>query len=211
VTAQNHGVAKAAGGPEKAAGGPDQPSGKDGEAGGTKDAVGPKEAAGGPDHPSGKDGEAGGRKEASGGGEDPSQEYESAAESRGKKSIGAGEASAGGGGSDGAEGSDDGNEGHDEGGGDKDAEVEVDVQHATVDPNEKGECKRDPKFWAPPLKLPTGGLSTLRGYGRPSSNGARKGEAPQRLRTFPPQSSSRRAKLRTARPPPGGPRWVTRR
>jgi hypothetical protein len=33
----------------------------------------------------------------------------------------------------------------------------VDVEHATVELNEKGECKRDPEFWAPPLKLPTGG------------------------------------------------------
>jgi hypothetical protein len=39
--------------------------------------------------------------------------------------------------------------------------MEVGVQHATVELNEKGECKRDPEFWAPPLKLPTGGAVYL--------------------------------------------------
>jgi hypothetical protein len=35
--------------------------------------------------------------------------------------------------------------------------MEVDVEHAFVKLNEKGECKRIPDFWAPPVELPTGG------------------------------------------------------
>jgi hypothetical protein len=73
-----------------------------------------------------------------------------------EKSSGAGEASAEGGGSDGEEGGDDG-QGNDEGGGNGDAEMEVDMEHAFVKLNEQGECKRIPDFWAPPAELPTGG------------------------------------------------------
>jgi hypothetical protein len=173
-----------------------------------QDVGGPEEAAGGPDPPSGKDGKEGGAQGASGEGEAPSQEYESAAES-GKKSTGAGEASAGGGGSDGEEGSGDG-QGDDEGGGDGDAEMEMDVEHATVELNEKGECKRDPEFWAPPLKLPTGGSVYLERLKRTSRKAAKRGELPQQLSTSNPRPSSRHARSAAGSTPRAGPKWATR-
>jgi hypothetical protein len=80
----------------------------------------------------------------------------------------------GGGGSDGEEGSEDGKD-DDEGGADGDAEMEVDVEHATVELNEKGECKRDPEFWAPPLKLPTGGSVYLERFKKNITEGNQTG------------------------------------
>jgi hypothetical protein len=151
--------------------------------GGTKDAGGPKGVAGGTDQPSGKDGEeAGGEEasaggeEASAGGEDPSPEKDSAAES-GENNTGAGEASAGGGGSNSEEGSGDG-QGDDKDGGDGDAEMAVGVEHATVELNEKGECKRDPEFWALPLKLPIGGSVYLERFKEAVEKGSKEGTSP---------------------------------
>jgi hypothetical protein len=128
--------------------------------GGAKDAGGPKKAAGGTEQPSEKDGEGAGGKEAGAGGEYPSPEEDPTAEGGGNN-TGAGKASAGGEGSDG-EGSGDGS--GDESGDDGDAEMAVDVEHATVELNKKGECKRDPEFWAPPLKLPDGGAVYIKRF-----------------------------------------------
>jgi hypothetical protein len=91
--------------------------------------------------------------------------------------TGAGEASAGGGRSNGEEGSGDG-QGDDEDGGDGDAEMAVGVEHATVELNEKGECKRDPEFWAPPLKLPTGGSVYIERFKEATDKGAAAGTSP---------------------------------
>jgi hypothetical protein len=159
---------------------------------GTKDAGGPVKAAGGLEQPSKKDGKEGNGKEAGGDGEDPSQEKQSAAES-GKAGTGSGEASAGGGGGDGGEGTGDG-KGDDEGGDGGDAEMEVDVEHATVELNEKGECKRDPEFWAPPLKLPTGGSVYLERFKKNIEAGSSEGRSPTADENIEPPSSSHHAK-----------------
>jgi hypothetical protein len=143
--------------------------------GGAKDAGGPEEAAGGTDQPSEKDGEEAGGEEAGAGGEDPSPEENPTAEGGGNN-IGAGEASAGGGGSDGEGGSGDGS--GDESGGDGDAEMAMDVEHATVELNEKGECKRDPEFWAPPLKLPDGGAVYIERFNEAMDKGYAAGTSP---------------------------------
>jgi hypothetical protein len=164
---------------EEDAGGPGTAAGVSPQVahGGAKDAGGPEEAAGGTGQPSGKDGDevggenaSAGGEEASAGGKDPSPEKDSAAES-GENNTGAGEASARGGGSDGEEGSGD-RQDDDEGGADRDAEMEVDVEHATVELNEKGECKRDPEFWAPPLNLPTGGSVYLERFKKNITEGS---------------------------------------
>jgi hypothetical protein len=53
--------------------------------------------------------------------------------------------------------------------------MEVDVEHATVELNKKGECKRDPKFWAPPLKLPAGGSVYLKRFKKNIREGSQSG------------------------------------
>jgi hypothetical protein len=147
---------------------------------GTKDAGEPLKAAGGPGQLSGEDGGEVGGEKANGKGEDPSQEYESANES-GEKNTGAGGAGAGEEGEAGEEGTGGGGD-EDDGessGGDDKAEMEVGVQHATVELNEKGECKRDPEFWAPPLKLPTGGaVYYLERFKEAVEKGSKEGKGP---------------------------------
>jgi hypothetical protein len=125
-----------AGGPRTAAGVTPQVA-----HGGSKDAGGPEEAAGGTDQPSEKDGEGAGGEAAGAGGKNPRLEEDPTAEGS-RNNTGAGEASAGGEGSDG-EGSGDGS--GDESGGDGDAEMAVDVEHATVELNGKRGVQKGPQ------------------------------------------------------------------
>jgi hypothetical protein len=54
----------------------------------------------------------------------------------------------------------------------------VDVEHATVGLNEKGECKRDPEFWAPPLKLPDGEAIYIERFNAAMDKGYAAGTSP---------------------------------
>jgi hypothetical protein len=140
--------------------------------------------------PSEKDGEGAVGEEAGAGGENPSMEEDPTAEG-GEKNTGAGEASAGTEGSDG-EGSGDGS--GDESEGDGDSKMAMDVEHATVELNEKGECKRDPKFWGPPLKLLDGGAVYIKRLMRPWIRGMTRARAPCPTKSSGPPYSSNPAK-----------------
>jgi hypothetical protein len=54
----------------------------------------------------------------------------------------------------------------------------VDMEHATVDLNEKEKCKRDPEFWAPPLKLPDGGAVYIKRFNAGMDKGYDVGTSP---------------------------------
>jgi hypothetical protein len=56
--------------------------------------------------------------------------------------------------------------------------MEVDVEHATVELIEKEECKRDPEFRAPPLKLPTRGAVYIERLRKPIQQGGKEGRSP---------------------------------
>jgi hypothetical protein len=119
-----------AGGPEKAAGEPgDGPKKDEGGAGG------PVKAAGGPTQPSGGDQRGPSGAESTAGGPQTGSSAELAADATT-------EGSGGGRGNKGAG---------------KGAESEVPEERAIVELNEKGEVKRNPKFWGPPLQLPDQG------------------------------------------------------
>jgi hypothetical protein len=135
-----------------------------------------------------------GGEKASGKGGDPSQKAaaESGERSTGARDVGAGEEEeAGGEGTGGG-----GDEGDGEGDGDN-AEMEVGVQHATVELNEKGECKRDPEFWAPPLKLPTGGAVYLERFKKAVEKGSNEGKSPTADEVIEPPAFLRLRKVGT--------------
>jgi hypothetical protein len=75
--------------------------------------------------------------------------------------------------------------------------MEVGVQHATVELNEKGECKRDPEFWAPPLKLPTGGAVYLERFKKAVEKGSNEGKSPTADEVIEPPAFLRLRKVGT--------------
>jgi hypothetical protein len=67
----------------------------------------------------------------------------------------------------------------------------VDVEHVTVELNEKGECNlRDPEFWALPLKLPDGRAVYIERFNEAMDKGYAAGTSPTADKVVGPQCSS---------------------